>query len=180
MQTILQQLDIVIGFEQQNIGRAEPIQDEFCYLAEVRQKSDIHARRAQKIPDWILGVVQDVKRFDNNVAHFKTVPRREESAVELRLKLKFQRILCRAIAINRHAQFLAQARQSLDVVRMLVGEEDGREILRGSSDCGQSFADLPKTESRINEDPCLIRFHVCAIARRTTSQNRQAHRHGGH
>jgi len=113
--------------------------------------------------------VQDIERLDDNVAHFKTVPGGEESAVELRLKLKFKRILGRAIAINRHAKFLAQARQSLDVIRMLVGEQDGREILRGPADGSQSFPDLPETESRINEDPCLIRFHVCAIARRTTS-----------
>src|SRR6266436_6543354 len=157
VRAILQQLDIVIGFQQQNIGRAEPIQDEFCYLAEVGQKSDIYAGRAQKIPDWILGIVQDVKCFDNNVAHFKTVPRREEPAVDLRLKLKFNRFLGRAIAINRNAKFLAEARQSLDVVRMLVSEQDGREVLRGPADGGQTFPDLPETESGINEDPRLIR-----------------------
>jgi len=180
VRAILQQLDIVIGFEQQNIGRAQPIQDEFGHLAEVGQKSDIHAGGAQKIPDRILGVVQDVKRLDSNVADFKTVSRRKESAIELGLKLKFNRFLSRAIAINRNAKFLAETSQALDMVRMLVGKQDCREVFRGPADGGQALADLPETEPGINEDPGLIGFHICAIARRTTPQNRQTHWHGGH
>ena len=90
----------MIGFKQENIGRAETVQDEFGHLPEIGQKSDIYAGCAQKKTYWILGVVQDVKGLNGNVAYFKAVPRLEESAGEPCLELKFNRLLSRAIAIE--------------------------------------------------------------------------------
>jgi len=47
MRTILQHFDVMIGFQHQGIGGADPLQDQFCGMTEVGKKTNVPARRSQ-------------------------------------------------------------------------------------------------------------------------------------
>jgi len=94
----------------------------------------------------------DFERFNSNISYLKTVSGREQPAIDLRLDLEFNRLLRRAIAKDRQTQFLIDGSQTLDVIGMLVRDQDGRQILRGSANAGQTLPYLPEAETCIDED----------------------------
>jgi hypothetical protein len=67
------------------------------------------------------------------------------------------------IAINGDLEFGAEARQALDVVVVLVGDEDAVKTLGRTADGRQTLSDLPAAEPRVNQEARLFGFEVGAI-----------------
>jgi len=133
---ILQHFHIVIGFEHQHIRGAGAFDDKLGDVAEVGDEPDVAGGGVNQKSDRVLGVMWDGERVNQQIGNFKARAGLKQVAVELGLKLKFKRILGSAIAINRDVQFLRDAGEAVNVITVLVGDEDGGEILRCAADAG--------------------------------------------
>ena len=171
VRTILQHLDIVIRFEDQHVGGANPVQHLPRRMPEVGQKSKIAGPRAHQETDRVLGVVRHVECFNGNVPNVETVARAKPPAIKPQAELIFEGFLRRAIAINRDLQFGAELDQSLDVISVFVRDEDAGQVFGRAANGGEPLADLPQAEPRINKDARLIRFQIRAIAGGTAAEN---------
>jgi len=178
VRTFLEHADIVVGLQHQHIRVADSIEDVFGDVTEVRDETDIAGGGPEQEPDRILGVVRDVEGLDDDVADFKTLACFEEAAVEACAEGAFRFLLGGAVAVDGDAEFAGDADESLDMVAVLVGDEDGIEVFGRAAEGGQSLADLSGAEAGVDEDSGFRRFHVGAIARGTASQNRQLNSHG--
>ena len=72
-------------------------------------------------------------------------------------------LLGQAIAINRYSQLACQARQSVDMIAMFVGDEDACQTFRSPPNLAEPFPCLAGTKTRIHQDPCFPGFDVGAI-----------------
>jgi hypothetical protein len=68
---LLQHFDVVIGFQDENVGRADPFQHQLGGMAEIGEKTDISRRRAEHETHWIIGIVRDGKSIHDDITHFK-------------------------------------------------------------------------------------------------------------
>src|SRR3989442_9668282 len=125
---ILEHFHVVIGFKHQHIRAPYPLNDELGRMPKIGQNPDGPLRSAQQEADRIIGVVRNAERIDDYVTGFKCCSRREKVEVEFKLQCKFNGFLGQSIAIDRNIQFSSQARQTLNVVSMLVRDEDSSEV----------------------------------------------------
>ncbi len=96
----LQHLQVVIGFQHQHVGGADAFEDQFGGVAEVGQKADVPAGRAQQKADRIGGVVRDGEGVHRDVADLKAARRGEDAAFKLALQLELDGFLGEPVAIN--------------------------------------------------------------------------------
>jgi hypothetical protein len=94
--------------------------------------------------------MRDHECLDANIANFKTAARRKKPAVHAELQLMLDGVPGCAIAINRKPQFFAKSRQTLDMIRVFVRDENATEVFGCASDRCQSLSDLPGAEPRID------------------------------
>ena len=113
----------------------------------------------------------------SDVAHLEAGAGGEEPAGEPRLELILDRLLGRAVAVDGNAQLVAQRRQALHMVGVLVGDENAGQVLRRAANGGEALANLAQAEARVNEDAGLVGFHVGAVAGGTAAEDGQANRH---
>ena len=71
MRTLLQHFDVVIRFQNQHVAAFHALKDQLRGVAEIRQKANLSSSGAQNKTNWILGVMRDAKRFNNNVSNLK-------------------------------------------------------------------------------------------------------------
>jgi hypothetical protein len=76
---LLQQFQIMVGFEHERIGVADAFDDEFCRVTEVREHSDGLRAVADSESHGVLRIVRDTEGIDGQVTNFKRVASREES-----------------------------------------------------------------------------------------------------
>ena len=176
---ILQHFYVVIGFEDERVGRAHAFEHELGRVAEISQEPDVRAVRAEQIANRVLRIVRNGKRFDEDIPNFKTCPGGKQTAVKFFAELKLNFLVGRAVAINRDAQLFAERGQTLNVVAVFVGDKDAGEIFRRATNGGEALADLAEAEARIHEDACLGGFHIGAIAAGTAAKDRQVNSHNG-
>ena len=62
---------------------------------------------------------------------------------------------------------MAKLDETLHMVGVFVGDENGSELFRSAPDSGQAFANLSKAEAGINEQARVIGLKIGAIAGRT-------------
>jgi hypothetical protein len=178
VRAILQQFDIVIGFENQHISATNSFDRQPGGVAEVGEETDVSMNGFEQKPDRILRVVGNAESFDRQIFQVKRGARLEQAAIQLSPLLIFDRFARWPIAVNRNTKLFDQLRQALHVIGMLVSDEDGGKVLRRPSDGGQAFADLPQAKARIDENSRLRSLQIGAVTRGTASQNRQTNRHG--
>src|ERR1039458_6976921 len=111
--TILQHLHVVIGFKHEDIRRADALDDQFCHVTEVGDKTDVAGGGAQQKTDGVLGIVRDGEGVHQQVADFKARAGVEEVADKFSLQLKFKCFLGGAVAINRRSEEHTSELQSL-------------------------------------------------------------------
>ena len=68
---ILQQFQVVVGFQNDHVNIANPFDDEFCGVTEVGNEGDGVRGVAESEADRIAGVVRNAEWFDGKVANFK-------------------------------------------------------------------------------------------------------------
>ena len=103
--TILQHFHVMIGFEHENIGGTDPLDDQFCHMAEVGDEANVAGGGVKQETDGILGIVRDGERVHKHVTSFKARAGLEQVAVEFGFQLVFERFFCSAVAINRDVKF---------------------------------------------------------------------------
>ena len=139
--TILQHLHVVIGFEHEDVRGADAVEHELGGVAEVGGKPDVPGRGAQNKSDRILRVVRNGKRFNADIADFKTAAGVEQVPVNFCFQVRravrvgerrllfgipfgFERpdgsVLRAAIAENGNVKFIGESEQSADVVGVFV------------------------------------------------------------
>ena len=161
---VLQHLDVVVGFQYQGVGGADPFEHQAGGVAQVRQEPEVAGAGAQEKADRVLRVVRHAEGFDVDVPHLEAGAGGKEMAGQAGLKLVFDGVQRGAVAVNGNVEFLAQGRQALDVVGVFVGDENPRELFRRPADGGESLADLAQAESGVNEQAGFCSSHVGAIA----------------
>src|SRR6266849_3759809 len=152
VRTILQQFDIVIGFQDQDIGVADAFEGQFGGVAEVSKEANVAFSRFEQEPNRVLGIVRNAERFDRQIFQFEGSAACEKPEIKFRAELIFDGFLCRPIAIDGDPELFAQLNETLHVVGMFMGNEYARELFRGARDSGQAFANLSKAQTGINEE----------------------------
>ena len=178
MWAILKQFDIMIGFENQDIGGTNSFKHQPRGMSKIGQEPDIALASSEQEPNRVLRVMWHTKGFNRHIFNVKSGSCRKQAAVQLGPLLVFDRLARWTITVDGYSQLFDQLPQALNVVGMFVGNENASEILRGPSDRRKAFADLAQAKARIDENPCLIGLQIGAVSGRTASQNRQTNRHG--
>ncbi len=132
----------------------------------------------QQKTNGILGVVRNGKRIHLHVGDFEARTGVEEAAIEPAFEDTFKFVLGGAIAVNGNVEFLRNAGESLNMVGMFVGDENGGEVFRGAPDAGEALPDLARTEAGVHKYPRLSGFDVGAVPARTAAENGQFDGHG--
>ena len=174
---VLQHLEIMIGFQHEHVGLANALEHEFGGMAEVGHKPNIARRGAEQETDRIRGIVRNAESIDDDVTEFKAAAGAEDAAIEPRLKLEFDGLFGEPIAIDRNVELGTQADQTVDVIRVFVGDQDAGQTLRNLADRSEALARLPDAETSIDQQPGFSAFQVGAIAAGTAAQNGELYSH---
>lgn len=177
MRTILQHLHIVIGFEHEGVGLADPFQHQFGDVTQVCRKPNAASGGAQHKADWILRVMWNGKSLDTDIADIEAAARDEEPEIQVCALGAFDFLHSGAVAVNRNAGFLGDGCQSGNVITVLVCDEDGGEIFRDAPDPGEPLPDLATTEAHVHEQARFVRFDVRSVAIGAAAQDREFYCH---
>jgi hypothetical protein len=169
--TILQQLHIMIGFEDEDVRGARALNDQFRHVTEVGDETDVAGGGVQQKADGVLGVVRDGERVHRHIADFKARTSLEQLAIEFGFQLRFKRFLRGAIAVNRDVQFGGDSGQAVNVVVMFVRDENGSEIFRYTTNGGEPLADLTWAEPGVHKHAGFVGLKIGAVAARTAAEN---------
>jgi hypothetical protein len=174
---VLEQFHVVIGFENQNVGPANALDDEFGGMAEIGEEADLAALGAEHEAHRIIGIVGHGKGFHTNFTDFEDSTGAEETKLKLRLELHFDRFLRQAVTINRDGKFGAERAEAVRMIGVLVSQKDARETFRRASDLGEAFANLAGAETGVDEQTGVARFEIGAITVGAAAQDRELNCH---
>jgi len=149
-EVLLKQLDIMIGLKHEHVGGSDPLDHQSGCMPEIRQEANIASICSQQETDGVLGIMWDAEGVHADVGDVETGPGLKHMTCESHLLLELQRIECQAIAVDRNAQTMGNQGQSLDMIAVFVGDQDGGEVFRGTADTGQTLSDLTCAEACIH------------------------------
>jgi len=173
----LEHFDIMIGFEDQNVGGADSFDDKPGGVAEIGEKTEIAALGAEQKSDGIIGVVGDAEGLDVDAAELEGGPRTEEAKIELLSELQLDGFFGEAIAIDGNLKLGGEHAEALGVVGMFVGNKNSAQVFRRPTDAQQTLADLARAQSRVEQQARVLRFQVGAVATGTAGEDGQSCRH---
>lgn len=165
----LQELQIMVGFQDNDVRAADAFDDELGGMAEVRKETDGASAGIQDEADGVLGIVGDGEGIDTDLAEFKGGAGDEHAAIELGLELVFDGFAGVAIAVDGNVEFSGDGGEALDMIAVLVSDEDAGEAFRGAADGGEALADLAAAEAGIDEQTRLARLQIGTIATGTAA-----------
>lgn len=165
----LQELQVVIGFQDNDVRAADAFHDELGGMAEVREETDGASTGIQDEADGVLGVVRDGKGVDAHLTQFERGAGDEHAAVELGRELAFDGFAGVAIAVNGDVEFGGDGGEALDMIAVFVGDENARQPFGSAADGGQSLADLAAAEAGIDEQTRLTGLQIGTIATGTAA-----------
>ena len=174
---LLQELQVMIGFQQKHVRGTNAFDDEIRGVAEVGQETNVSRVRANQKADRIVCIVRHGESIHDDIAHFKRCARAKNPAIESGMELILNRLLGEAVAENRNLQLRAQRGQTLNMVTVFMGDENAEQQLRRAANGGKPLSDLTAAQTGVDEQPRLVRFEVSAVARRATAQDRQFDSH---
>src|SRR5438132_3254131 len=170
----LQQLQIVVCFQQQDVRGTDRLDNQFRRMAQVGQKTEVARAGPQEKTDRIARVVWNGKSIDANVTHLERRAGGKNAAVEeFGMELIFHRLLGVPVAVNWNLEFCAQRCQALHMIAVFVCYEDAVETFWCAANSKEAIADLPPTEAGIDEQTGFFSFKISASARRTTAESRE-------
>ena len=178
MRTILQHFNIVVGFQHQDIGLANPLEHQLRRMTQIGEETNVSARCPQQEAHRVLRIMRHGECFDGDVPDLEARAGGEKTRIQPPGLLILNRLLGGPIAIDGNAQLFAQSGQTLNMIGMLVRDQNAGQILRRPSNGGEAMTDLAQAEARINQDAGFFGFNVSAIAARTAAEDRHANRHG--
>jgi hypothetical protein len=101
-------------------------------------------------PDWVLGVVRHWEGLNRHVTDIKLGSRHENAAVAFGIQLPLDGILGEAIAVNRDLQLRAERHETLNVISMLVGDQNGVQRFGSAPQAGQALPDLASAKASVD------------------------------
>ena len=124
---VAQQIEVVIGFEQQNFAFAHAIGNEAGAVAEIGEPADARGGGVQHKANRLNGVVRHGESFDGEVANFKKFVGFENAELKIAFVDAPDFIGCVAVAINWNAELGIEYAQALNVVCVFMGDENAIE-----------------------------------------------------
>lgn len=162
----LEEIGVVVGFEEEEVGAAEMVLDAFREVAEVSGDSDLDAVGGEGIADGVGGVVREGEGLDVEVAEvegcarLESFQRRRGGAAEVEQR----RRLVREKNRDAGAELAVDDGQAGDVVGVFVGDEDSVETGGVFIDGGEACEGLLAVDPGVNEDAGLFRGEKDRIA----------------
>ena len=175
---ILQHLHIVVRFEDKDVRSARALNHQLGHVAEIGDEPEVTGGGVEQKTDRVLGVMRDGEGVHEHVGDFKARAGVEEPAIETGFEDVFKFVLGGAVAVNGDVEFLRDAGESLNVVGVFVGDENGGEIFRRAPDAGEALADLARAEPGVHKYPRLSGFNVGTIPAGAAAENGQFDGHG--
>lgn len=154
----------MVGFQNQRIRAANPLEDEFGGVAKIRQEPDLHSFRPQGETDRVLGIVGDGEGFDFKISDGEASTSGENVVVELGFQLAFGSFLGGAVPINGDTQLAGKRGQPGDMVAVLVGDEDAGQGFGHAADQAEALTDLAPAEARVDEKPGFPALKIGTIS----------------
>lgn len=167
----LEEFEVVVGFEDEDVGGADALDDEFGGVAEVGEEADVAGGGAEEESDGVLGVVGDGERIDGDIAEVEGAAGLELPEGEGDFALAVDGFGGEAVAVDGDTEFSGDGAEAHDMVGMLVGDEDPVEGFGGAADTGEALADLAAAEAGIDEQARFCGFEVGAIASGTAAED---------
>lgn len=175
---VLEHFDVVIRFEDEDVGLADAFDDEPGGVTEIGKETDIAGVGAEEESNGIVSVVRDAEGIDGDVTEFEGGAGGEEPELKRHLELRLDGFLGQAVAVDGNVQFAGKDAETLGVVRVLVGDENSAQVLGGPPDTEESLADLPGTEAGIDEQAGVFGLKIGTVATGAAGENGEARRHG--
>jgi len=169
--TILEHLDIVVGFEDEAMSRPHALEHELRGMAEIGEEPEIAGGGPHEESHRVLRIVRDAEGFDGDIPDLERGARAEDPEVQGRFELVLNGFLGEAIAVNRNVQLLAKGFQAGRVVGMLVRDENTTQALGRAPYARKALAYLAQTEPCIDEEAGLICLKIGAIPGGTAAKN---------
>lgn len=167
----------MVGFEDENVRRADAFDDKPGGVAEIGEEADVADSGAEEEAHGIAGIVRNAERFHGDITQLEGRTRVEQAVVEPGLELDFDGFLGEPVAIDRDLQFGGEHAEALGVVGVFVRDENAAQVFRSSSNSQQSLADLTGAESCVDEQAGIVSFQVGAVAAGTAGEDGEP---GGH
>jgi len=175
--TFPQHLHVMIRFQDQHICGAGSLDHQFGRVPKVGGEADVAGRGTNQKSDRVLRIVRDGKRVYNQIPNLEAGAGFKQITNEFGLQLKFKRFLRGAVAVNRDVQLLRDAGEAVNMVAVLMGDEDGGQVLRRAPDAGEALADLAWAEPGVHEHAGFSGLQIGAVAAGTTAENREFNSH---
>jgi hypothetical protein len=113
---VLEELEIVVGFEEQHVSGSDSLERKFCGATEICEKPDVDEGCSDQEPHGVLRVVRDRERFNFNVSKPERCACGKQAAIEFGCELFLERLLGWAVAVNRYAKPGTELDQALDMI----------------------------------------------------------------
>lgn len=132
---VLEELEIMVGLEDEDIGGPNPLNDELGGVPKVGQESDFSFVGSNEEADRIISIMRNRKRVDGDIADVEAGAGGKDAAVQRAFELLFDRFLGQPVAIDGNAEFAgAEGSQALNMIGMFVGDKDTGETFGRATD----------------------------------------------
>lgn len=176
---ILQQFQVVVGFQNDHVNIANPFDDEFCGVTEVGNEGDGVRGVAESEADRIAGVVRNAEWFDGKVANFKGTAGGKEPPRNPDTIVSFNFFGGEPVGVNRNRGVFADDSQRTGVVGMFVRQENGVNVGEAALNTGKPLGDLPVAQTGVHEEGGLFGFDERAVTGAAAAKNCDLNSHGG-
>lgn len=175
----LEHVEVVIGFEDEAIGVAEMDANVIGHEAEVGADGDLVAVGAESEADGVDGIVGNAEGVDVNVADGEGLATFDGFNAMEALAESFGEDAAEGAHggfgdIERSFPEAENLREAGAVVGVLVGDEDGVEVVELFFDSGEAGEGFALAEARVNEDTGAIGFEQGEVARTAGSEDGDA------
>ena len=169
-------IEIVIRFEDEAIGFAQVVLDEFGEIAEIGDDGDFGAVGPESVADGIGGIVGNGEGGNFDIADGENIAGADVFDARKffcgRLGENFFDFAVRRLGeIGRGAPFVADLRQAVGVIGMLVGDEDAVESAGLYAERFEAAAEFFAVDAGVNEEAGALGLEQGAIARAARRQN---------
>ncbi|MGB7467646.1 MAG: hypothetical protein WBW14_32470 [Candidatus Acidiferrum sp.] len=175
----LEHVEVVVGFEDETISFAKVDFDELRHVAKVGADGNLSAVGTKGEPDGIDGVVRNGEGVHVDVADAKTLAGLNGfDAAEALAESFGENALENAHGglshVKRTLPQTEDLRKTVAVIGVLVGDEDGVEMIEVRFDRGEASKSFAFTEASVNKDAGAFGFEQGKIARAAGRQDGDA------
>ena len=161
--TFAQQPFVVIGFQKGGVALAKMRDELRAGIADVCEYTDVDPIAGDHETVRLLGVVDLCEAADGKRAYlYGAVATKHPDQVFTKIKAAAAQSAWGDV--DRKVVFCGEGAQSLYVVCMFMGNENGPDLLHGQSDPGHSFFGFPAGKSGIDQNGFCISAYIVAIS----------------